>query len=177
MTPDIAHQLTEMMTKVSGSTTHDVSYGFNSDGDRTSASDSVTGASTTYGYNQFDQLTSYSQGAASAQYSYNGDGLRMSKTVNGTSEAFNWDEAEGLPVIIGDGSTSYVTGPGALPLEQISSTGSVLYYLQDQLGSTRGLTDSSGATVGSFTYSAYGELTSSMGSASTPFGYAGQYKG
>jgi RHS repeat-associated protein len=60
-------------------------------------------------------------------------------------------------------------------MEQVAGDGSVLYYLQDQLGSTRGLTDNSGALVGTFSYDAYGNLTGSTGTATTPFGYAGQY--
>jgi RHS repeat-associated protein len=62
-----------------------------------------------------------------------------------------------------------------LPVEQVDGSGNVLYYLQDQLGSTRGLTDSSGNVAASFTYDPYGQLTSSTGTATTPFGYAGQY--
>ena len=44
-----------------------------------------------------------------------------------------------------DGSTSYIYGPGGLPVEQISSAGTPTYLLQDQLGSTRLLTSSTGA--------------------------------
>jgi YD repeat-containing protein len=46
-------------------------------------------------------VTSYAAGTTIASYSYNGDGLRTSKTVNGTAEAFVWDIAEGLPLICG----------------------------------------------------------------------------
>jgi RHS repeat-associated protein len=61
-----------------------------------------------------------------------------------------------------------------LPIEQV--TGSTpQYYLQDQLGSTRGLTDSTGAIVATYSYDAYGAVTGSSGTAGTPFQYAGQY--
>jgi RHS repeat-associated protein len=73
------------------------------------------------------------------------------------------------------GSTLYVTGPGGLPLEQVSGT-TVLYYQQDQLGSTRAITDSAGAIAASYTYDAYGNLTSQTGSVSNPFLYTGQYR-
>jgi YD repeat-containing protein len=122
----VAHQLTEHVTKVNGITTHDPTYTYNNDGDRIGASDSVTGTSTSYGYDQNDELTSYSQGSTSTTYAYNGDGLRMSTTVNGSaSEGFVWDEAEGLPVIIGDGSTQYITGPGASPRKARVSSSSI----------------------------------------------------
>jgi RHS repeat-associated protein len=80
-----------------------------------------------------------------------------------------------MPLIVQDGTTSYITGPGGLPLEQVSSTGTVLYYYQDQLGSTRALLDGSGNTEATYTYDAYGNVKSSTGSVSNPFQYAGQY--
>ncbi len=111
----------------------------------------------------------------SLSYSYDGTGLRTSKTVNGTAEGYIWDLAEGLPAIIEDGTTKYVTGIGGLPLEQVSSSGTVLYYYQDQLGSTRGVVNSSGNTVATYTHDAYGNLKSSTWSISNPLQYAGQY--
>jgi RHS repeat-associated protein len=100
----------------------------------------------------------------------------VSKTVSGVGEAFVWDAADGLPLVLQDGSTLYVTGPGGLPLEQVSGT-TVLYYQQDQLGSTRAITDSAGAIAASYTYDAYGNLTSqTTGSVSNPFLYTGQYR-
>jgi YD repeat-containing protein len=151
-----------------------LTFSFNANGDRTQSTDSVSTTTRNYGYNQADNLTSYTSGSTSARYSYNGDGLRTSRTVNGSAANQVWDLAEGLPTIIQDGATKYITGPGGLPIEQV--TGSTpQYYLQDQLGSTRGLTDSSGAVVATYTYDAYGAVTASTGTASTPFQYAGQY--
>lgn len=50
------------------------------------------------------------------------------------------------------------------------------WYHHDQLGSTRVLTDNTGAVVGAFTYDPYGKTTSATGTATTPIGYAGAYK-
>jgi RHS repeat-associated protein len=74
-----------------------------------------------------------------------------------------------------DGNTRYITGPGGLPIEQVDGSNNVLYYYQDQLGSTRGLLDGSGNTQATYTFDAYGNITSKTGSANTPFQYAGQY--
>jgi RHS repeat-associated protein len=65
-------------------------------------------------------------------------------------------------------------GPGGLPLEQITSSGT-LYYHQDQLGSTRALSNSAGTVVRTYTYDAYGRLTGSTGTVSNPVGFGGQY--
>jgi RHS repeat-associated protein len=114
--------------------------------------------------------------SVTASYEYNGDGLRMSKTVGGTKESFTWDvnTASGNPNLLVDGTDDYVYGPTGLPLEQIKGT-TVLYYVRDQLGSTRVLTSSSGAIVATYTYDAYGSLVGSTGSATNPFGFSGAY--
>jgi hypothetical protein len=61
-------------------------------------------------------------------------------------------------------------------VEQINrTTGAVLCLHHDQAGSTRLITGSTGKTEATFTYGAYGELTGSTGTATTPLGYDGQY--
>jgi RHS repeat-associated protein len=121
----------------------------------------------------------YTQPVPTTTYAYNGDGLRTSKTVSGATRAFTWDQAQGLPLMLTEGtaasSTKYIYGPGGLPLQQIDPAGNVIYFHHDQLGSTRLLTDTAGAAVGAFTYDAYGNRTGSTGTATTPFGFAGEY--
>jgi RHS repeat-associated protein len=124
-----------------------------------------------YTYDQAGRLT----GLDSATYAYGGDGLRMSTTIGKDTQNFSWDRRGGLPLLLSDGSTSYIYGPGGLPVEQISSGGTATYYHHDQLGSTRMLTDSSGNATGTFSYAPYGALSGSTGSQTTPLGYAGQY--
>jgi RHS repeat-associated protein len=51
----------------------------------------------------------------------------------------------------------------------------VLFYHQDQIGSTRALTDSTGAVVQRYQYDSYDNLAQSSGSATNPFQFAGQY--
>jgi RHS repeat-associated protein len=58
----------------------------------------------------------------------------------------------------------------------LSPAPNVLYFHQDQLGSTRMLTNSAGAAEATFTYDPYGNLTASTGTAATPFLFAGQYR-
>jgi len=147
---------------------------YDADGHRTARTDTY-GSGPRYGYDQADRLITATTGLTMSSYGYDGDGLRQSKTVNGTTTAATWDTAAGLPLLAQDGAARYVTGPDGLPLEQIDATGTVLYYLHDQLGSTRALLDSAGNTVATYNYDAYGNPSGKMDSASTPFGYAGQY--
>ena len=76
-----------------------------------------------------------------------------------------------------DGTNYYIYGPtGTTPVEQINvSSGAPSYLLSDQLGSVRAITNSSGTVTGTFSYDAWGNLTGSTGSATTPFGIAGAY--
>jgi RHS repeat-associated protein len=155
------------------------SYAYNAVGERTEASPSG-GTPTSYGYDQAGDLTSVTHAqsgetpAVSDTYGYNGDGLRTSQAVGGQTSYLTWDAAESLPLLLSDGSNSYVYGAGDLPLEQISSAGGVLYFHHDKQGSTRMLTGATGAVEATFNYGAYGALLSSSGSAKTPLGYDGQ---
>jgi RHS repeat-associated protein len=83
--------------------------------------------------------------------------------------------AEELPLILSDGTNSYIYGPEGLPVEQINNTtGTVEYLHHDQQGSTRLLTGSTGTVTGKCTYSAYGTPTCE-GTTTTPLGYDAQY--
>jgi len=164
MSYDQAHQLTAMTTTGAPTAT----YAYDPNGNRTS--DGITPGA--YGYDQANRLTSY---LTSTTYAYDGDGLRTSKTGLTGAEPYTWDTAAPLPELIGDANTAYITGPDGLPLEQISPAGAVHYYHQDQLGSTRAITDQTGNLSATSTYDPYGNPVAQTGTLTNPFGYAGQY--
>ena len=76
----------------------------------------------------------------------NGDGLRTSRTIGGTTATYVWDQNAAMPVILRDGAGNrYVYG-----LDLISRTdsgGNQEYELTDGLGSTTGLADGAGAVT------------------------------
>ncbi len=158
-----------------------VTYSYNELDERAKRTPS-TGPATNYGYNQAGELTSVErlkEGETSEikdSYEYNGEGLRTSQTINGTTTYLAWDTAEELPLILNDTTNSYIYGPSGYPVEQINNTtNTVLYLHHDQQGSTRLLTSSTGAIEASFTYDAYGNQTGHTGTATTPLGYDSQY--
>ena len=165
---DSASELTSQASPA-GTTT----FGYDHQGNRTTATPPA-GAAASYAYDQANRLTSITQGPATARYAYDGDGLRMAKTVAATTTRFAWDLADGFPLTVQAGTTSYVTGPGGLPIEQVDGT-TVLYYAHDQLGSTRLLTDASGNPAATFSYDPYGAVAAHTGTVTTAFGFAGQY--
>jgi RHS repeat-associated protein len=154
-------------------------YAYNKIGERTKQTPTV-GPATTYGYDQAGNLISIERPKEGEtpkiedSYAYNGEGLRASQTISGATNYLAWDTVESLPVILSDGTNSYIYGPDDLPIEQINSAEKVLYLHHDQAGSTRLITGSTGTVEGKCTYSAYGTPTCE-GTATTPLGYDGQY--
>ena len=119
------------------------------------------------------------QNARSWDYAYDGDGLRIEKTNNlGDETTFVWSAHGGLPLLLSETvngvESQIVYGPDGQPLSQITGT-TVNWYHHDQLGSTRLVTDQTGATVGTYAYDPYGALATSTGSFDPILDFAGQY--
>jgi RHS repeat-associated protein len=157
-----------------------VAYEYNPMGERVKAAPSA-GPATHYAYDQAGSLTSVkraAEGEAPAidtSYSSDGSGLLAARTSGLSTRQFVWDRSAALPLLLDDGTNSYLYGPGDLPIAQINAGEEPTYLHHDQLGSTRLLTDEAGETAASFTYSAYGQPVARTGIATTPLGYAGQY--
>jgi RHS repeat-associated protein len=156
-----------------------LTYTYDELGERTKTTP-TTGPATTYGYDQAENLTSAERPKEGATpeikdtYAYDGNGLRASQTISGTTTYLVWDMTEGLPLVLSDTTNSYIYGPNGLPIEQISSGGTITYLHHDQQGSTRLLTGSTGTVTGKCTYGAYGAPTCE-GASTTPLGYDAQY--
>jgi len=155
------------------------SYSYDELDERTKTTPEKGGA-TTYGYDQAGDLTSVERPEKESvpkiedSYAYNGEGLRTSQTISGTTTYFAWDMTEELPLILSDGTNSYIYGPGGVPVEQISGAETPTYLHHDQQGSVRLLTGAAGTVTGKCTYSAYGAPTCE-GASTTPLGFDGQY--
>lgn len=113
-------------------------------------------------------------------YAYDAENHRVSMTTSeGTTHYLIDPHAGGLPRVLvrerPDGTTtSYVYGVGLL-YEMDDSTGSVLFYHFDQVGSTAILTNGDGEVTDRVEYDPYGAVTSRVGSNVTPFLYVGEY--
>lgn len=111
-------------------------------------------------------------------YTYDGDGLRATKTTNDTTTEYTWTQAGGLPLLLqqddGTSITNLIYGPGGMPIAEITGT-DIAWYHHDHLGSTRLVTDNDGDPLGTYTYDPYGTLTNSTGTFDPLLDYAGQY--
>lgn len=175
---DDANQLT---SRTSGATTL-ATFGYDDEGRRTDTTPR-SGTATHLDWSQGDDLAGYSgpdmsgvtSGTVTESYGYDGDGLRQTKVTGDQRTHEAYDISGGLSQMILDGPTAYITGPYGLPLEQITSGGTVRWFHQNQLGSTISLTNAAGATVQSYAYDAYGQRTGAIPTVENPFRYAGQY--
>ena len=129
-----------------------VSYGYDANGNQRSRGGDA------YTYDHENRLTQTVIGGVTSTSVYNGDGLRMSHTVDQTTTDYGWDVAAGLPVVLQDGTNTYVYG-----LDLISATdsqGAQTYFLYDGLGSVVGLTDDQGDEIDDYTYDVFGAVRS-----------------
>jgi RHS repeat-associated protein len=143
----------------------DTTYGFDADGDLTTA------GGDTFSYDSAGHLTAASVGGKPSTYQYDGDGLRVSATANGTTTPYVLDQAAALPVVLGAGDHAYTRTPDGQLLGDTSS-GATLTPLADALGSIRAVTDSTGTVVGTAAYDGYGNAAVGTGQ-QTAFGYTG----
>jgi RHS repeat-associated protein len=112
-------------------------------------------------------------GNSSGAYAYNGDGLRTSRTIGGTTTTYVWDQNASMPAILRDSAGNrYVYG-----LDLISRTdngGNQEYELSDGLGSTTGLADGTGAVTDTYTYDVYGAVRTRTGTSGNEFTFTGE---
>jgi RHS repeat-associated protein len=158
-------------------------YSFDKLGERTKQSPEK-GPATSYGYDQAGNLKSIERKAEGEvskiedSYAYDGNGLRQSETISGTTKHLAWDTAESPPLLLYDGTNYYLYGPEGLPIEQIASE-TATYLHHDQQGSTRLLTAQAGTTSGAYSFTPFGSTPAGAeghtGTATTNLLYDGQY--
>ncbi len=145
-----------------------VAYGYDSNGNQASR------GSDTFAYDHENRLTQSVIGGATSSSVYNGDGLRMSHTVSGQATNYTWDIAARLPVVLQDGTNTYVYG-----LDLISATdasGAQTYSTYDGLGSTTDLTDAAGFVTDTYSYDAFGAIRSQTGGSSNYWLFTGEQR-
>ena len=110
-------------------------------------------------------------------YTYDGNNLRQSQTINGTKTNLTWDtaEEETVPVILSDESNFYIYGPENIAVEQITSGGASQWMHHDQQGSTRMIMNLKGEVEASYTFNPYGSLNASKGPNNSLLRYNGEY--
>jgi RHS repeat-associated protein len=147
------------------------SYAFNVLGQTVSKTDA--GGTTQYGWDTRGRLTEATLADGSVvRYGYDALGRLASRTSAGSTTRYLYDHQDVVLDRADDGSTvEYLNSGVDSKLRQTSASTGSLYFLQDHLGSTAALTNSSGALVETQRYTAYGE---SAGGSLTRYGFTGR---
>jgi RHS repeat-associated protein len=132
--------------------------------------------SATYDFNALDRLTEVVSGTMTVQFGYNGDGVRVRKTINGAGTHYIQDVAAPLTMVLAEttgGETNrYVYGNDLLA--QVDPAGDPTFYHADGLGSTRALSNLSGQRTDAYGYDVFGAVRSQIGDSSQSFTFTGE---
>lgn len=118
------------------------------------SSKTVNSVTTTYGYDNIDQLLSESRTGYSASYTYDANGNRATKTLGGSTDTYSYDDADKLTSITNGGST-------------------VKSYGYDTAGRTTSVTTSAGTTNLTYDYEGRIATITYPSSATNTFTYNG----
>jgi RHS repeat-associated protein len=129
-----------------------------------------------YTYDHANRLIEVVSGTLTTAFTYNGDGARMAKVVDGTIISYVLDVNTPLPVVLmeqrgAQGTVHYLYGLDLLGQQQPAQDW--LYYHGDGLGSTRQLTDGEGRVMASLAYAPFGALRDVSGPLA-PFLFSGE---
>jgi RHS repeat-associated protein len=120
-------------------------YAYNARGDRTQA------GPWTYQFNLAGRLTNATDGTTHATYGYDGDGNKLSESVDGTSTSYVWDPAPTLPSLVlerkANGATVRAYHYGVGPLGYKTGSGAKYTYQTDSLGSVAAVAAANGAAT------------------------------
>ncbi|GIW91484.1 MAG: hypothetical protein KatS3mg109_1916 [Pirellulaceae bacterium] len=135
------------------------------------------GATTaTHIFDPMDRLIQVISGTTTVNFAYTGDGVRVGKTVNGTTTTYVQDLAAPLPVVLaettGGQDTLYIYGLDLIA--QVRPDGSRRWYHADALGSVRALTDDAGQMAATYDYDAFGAVRHQTDGAINPFTFTGE---
>ncbi|HLK97980.1 MAG TPA: RHS repeat-associated core domain-containing protein, partial [Hymenobacter sp.] len=129
----------------------------------------------TYVWNARDQLVAIEQGASTvASFGYDAQGRRHSRTEGGQTTTYLYDGLDAVQETVGTTVNPILTGLGIDQRHARNDSGGRTYFLTDALGSTRALTDASGAVVQRYDYTPYGETTQTASGFSNPYQYTGR---
>lgn len=163
-----------LLSRSTGVITHTYTY----DGLGNLIQDDDGGTQTTYAYDVRSRLISQVQAGTVTTYTYDALGNRISRGINGALTRFVVDsfDLSGLPQVVTQAApagtlTRYTYGDGLISQRR---GGNSHFYGIDGTGSTRLLTDGTGAVADTYTFDAFGNLLASTGSTSNDFLFGGE---
>ena len=118
-------------------------------------------ATTSYAYDQAERLTGSQRRRPPPATRTTATGCAPPRRVGSVTTAFTWDGSTKRRTCSPTAPPATSTGPAASRSSR--SAPATQWYFHDQLGSTRALTDSTGAVVGTYAYTPYGTVSATPG--------------
>ncbi len=140
----------------------------------------VSDGARTFTWNARGKLTAIASGDTPlAQFSYDAQGRRIRKAVNGAATQFTYDGANALQELSDGASPSLqVSTLSGFGLDETygrtNANGTKTEYLTDRLGSTLALSDASGALATTYAYEPYGGMSQSGAATSNARTFTGR---
>ena len=153
--------------------TQTATYTYNANGNMLSKSD--TTGFWIYSWDYDNRMVSARKQNKVVRYQYDALGRRVSRHGKGVGATAKYTY-DGLDIILDDGSEGIVKYQNGLGIDnklKMNVNGNAKYFLQDHLGSTVGLADSSGNITSSASYDSFGNTTTNL---STRYQYTGREK-
>ena len=122
----------------------------------------------TYTWQNGRQLASMTNGTTTATFTYDGDGLRTSKTANGKTWQYIYNGSN--LVQITDGTNTLHFYYDASGVMGVNYNGTDYFYLKNIQGDVIAIATSSGTVVAEYTYDAWGNPLTTTGSMASTLG-------
>ena len=132
-------------------------------------------------YDALDQLVGYTDGKTTASYTYNADGLRATKTVDGHTVEHVWDGNQQIIADVDDGEAYFAdcyffgTGITAKYNFKMGIKSDYNYYRKNAHGDVVSITDASANNIKTYRYDAFGVEKNIDESDTNAFRYCGEY--
>jgi RHS repeat-associated protein len=174
---DKANLLTSAKVINGDTVTENTVYSYDVNGNETAK---ATGGTTVLknSYDSFGQLvtSTVTEGSKNTVVNnvYNGQGLRISKSVNGTATLYSYDENSHVTAEYSSDGTLKASNVYGLSLVSRTENSSTYYYLYNGHGDTTALMNgTTGSVDASYDYDVFGNIKNKTGSASGSYLYAG----
>ncbi len=125
------------------------------------------------------QLASVTSGGTATTYAYNSSGIRISKTVGGTTTKYSLVGTQVAKATTGSDYVLYYYDENGSPVMFRSCTGGTsldYYYVKDLQGDVVAITNAAGSKVVEYTYDAWGKILSTTGTLANTIGQSNPYR-
>ena len=115
-----------------------------------------------FGWEQGRQLATASNGTDTVSYTYDADGLRTSKTVNGTVHTYYYAGSKLLRETYGTNTLDFFYDASGYPFA-LKYNGDLYYYITNLQGDVMSIVDAQGEVVAAYEYDPYGNILTATG--------------